>query len=94
MIRCGRGGPYTKQTTRTRQQRGDNWTKSWIANYGDVPEVWIEIPEISVNNTSQSDKAMCCIMLDKLLDGIQRCFLFRAVHPFLTTGMAIARLRK
>lgn len=52
---------YTKGDDPDDASMRDNWTKSWIANYGDVPEIWIEIPEARINHVSNpTGRAVLC----------------------------------
>jgi len=39
----------------------DAWIRNWITAYGDLPEIWIEIPEARINSTyNPTGRAVLC----------------------------------
>jgi hypothetical protein len=71
---------YTKGDDPDEASMRDNWTKSWIANYGDVSEIWIEIPEDRINHVrNPTGHAVLCWTSFWTKDNGVFCFV-----PFIT----------
>ncbi len=56
-----RSSPLYEKDAATFQTAWKNWISRWIEYYGDVPEVWVEIPEARINRaTNPTGHAVLC----------------------------------
>jgi hypothetical protein len=56
-----RASPLYENDAATFQTAWKNWISRWIEYYGDVPEVWVEIPEARINvATNPTGHAVLC----------------------------------